>query len=1229
MIKDYQLLQSISSTTMSATGDDCYFFFYSTCTKGPSCPYRHSEPALGNEVVCINWQNGQCLRPNCAFRHMEITKNRSEILCYWESQPLGCQKPHCPFKHIRKSSSSERLPASSMSLINKLPTITGPVTKPLPPATSRPLSSSVKQAIPGATPGNPSMAEDKEAIDMPAVKPVVFTPMDSEDDESLGTLSVDGSPSRKLLVSPLRPSNKHPVRDIVSPLKVTSRLGGGAGPDSTNDKPLTVKVKTLAEIRREKNMERGHVTEDDVEKMDVAENRRRGGAPLFSRRIISVSSSRKDPQKMEIEEDNGTTSPAGLASKPRDDFGIKSLSQIRKEQKKRLGSSLEPDAGAKKKLKVPELEEEPFGDRSLEEAVQPSMTVRRILVGGGGRQVEPDSTVTGLLGGRVAAGAKPGQGKLQVMKRVIAKKGGGEDSAVLSEDDSSKLRTISSRLGITMKAKKDENSVRRAVADNSPTKQKVGLAGRLGVKVEGAGIGKGGESLPGRGLGSKGGSLASRLGIPIRAGQPQGPKEDEKEDKETTAKGRMLARLGKPFKAGKSDSEASNVAEGAIGGQRRRLVTRQVKVLNADKGDAENSSDGGVKVKSLAEIRKEKLLSRLGKAGSDSDGESRTGEKTRAESSSQGEEEEEEDEGDESQKESKPKEIRIKTLAEIRQEKKARLSAPVSPQGEETQGDKDAADSPEKRVQSALGRRVRKKREIALYKPPAAASRVTMKPESQPMIRRINTTDKVDAEQPATKVRRLNLSKSVESANKGTESLLSVIRTKKVDAAGDASSIQIKSLAEIRAEKQRLSQVTSTAKVTPSAEEGASKPSSQDDAVAPDNEEERKRQRRALIWSRMDNKSDKPVVKAGEGDGKKSLDELRRERRARLWNLTPSGDSITTATQRAADPALSEAEIKIKTLDEIRREKQLRDGKTTDSGSVEDQQVVVRPIEQEVTMAMPGPEASIPDSSSSVSDERKEDGDEREASQAGLGSPRKITRPTVKLAKKPVRSRRGRQASNTSQGNTTTPSEAAVEEKVRKDREWYRHSMAYMYVGRDPRVMECYVTPATSDGCSHGNRGWLKTSISLHILAQLERHLPPSSPPQVVPGDAVTTENIQVATPSNDTSPTPALDQDGFQEDEVKEDSTKVDIAGKDVLDQVVEKTVQKEADTTTASVYRRPSDTKPSPRRLASVTDEDLDRFLEEHDDDDLDSQPAVAMATQDDDDDNLLDELDDFLNS
>ncbi|KAF6732293.1 Zinc finger CCCH domain-containing protein 11A [Oryzias melastigma] len=84
---------------MTNHGDDCYFFYYSTCTKGDSCPFRHCEAAMGNETVCNLWQEGRCFRPTCKFRHMEITKNRKEIPCYWENQPAGCQKPHCAFFH--------------------------------------------------------------------------------------------------------------------------------------------------------------------------------------------------------------------------------------------------------------------------------------------------------------------------------------------------------------------------------------------------------------------------------------------------------------------------------------------------------------------------------------------------------------------------------------------------------------------------------------------------------------------------------------------------------------------------------------------------------------------------------------------------------------------------------------------------------------------------------------------------------------------------------------------------------------------------------------------------------------------------------------------------------------------------------------------------------------------------------------------------------------------------
>ncbi|XP_054963906.1 zinc finger CCCH domain-containing protein 11C [Pan paniscus] len=86
---------------MPNQGEDCYFFFYSTCTKGDSCPFRHCEAALGNETVCTLWQEGRCFRRVCRFRHMEMDKKRSEIPCYWENQPTGCQKLNCAFHHNR------------------------------------------------------------------------------------------------------------------------------------------------------------------------------------------------------------------------------------------------------------------------------------------------------------------------------------------------------------------------------------------------------------------------------------------------------------------------------------------------------------------------------------------------------------------------------------------------------------------------------------------------------------------------------------------------------------------------------------------------------------------------------------------------------------------------------------------------------------------------------------------------------------------------------------------------------------------------------------------------------------------------------------------------------------------------------------------------------------------------------------------------------------------------
>ncbi|XP_032305234.1 zinc finger CCCH domain-containing protein 11A [Coturnix japonica] len=86
---------------MSIKGNDCYFYFYSTCKKGDNCPFRHCEAALGNETICTLWKEGRCFRNVCRFRHMEISKKRSMISCYWENQPGGCQKSNCAFHHTK------------------------------------------------------------------------------------------------------------------------------------------------------------------------------------------------------------------------------------------------------------------------------------------------------------------------------------------------------------------------------------------------------------------------------------------------------------------------------------------------------------------------------------------------------------------------------------------------------------------------------------------------------------------------------------------------------------------------------------------------------------------------------------------------------------------------------------------------------------------------------------------------------------------------------------------------------------------------------------------------------------------------------------------------------------------------------------------------------------------------------------------------------------------------
>ncbi|KAJ8259469.1 hypothetical protein GJAV_G00169660 [Gymnothorax javanicus] len=184
---------------MTNHGDDCYFYYYSTCAKGDSCPFRHCEAAMGSETVCTLWQENRCFRNICKFRHMEIKKKRNEIPCYWENQPAGCQKPHCAFHHEKpRMIDGIFVPPSKVPILRKdveeEPTV--PVPDPSPPA-----------PVPVTTPANPQLrgvikAETQENMPSPTHPPVVINPADDEDEDEDDQFSEEGDESSSRIVSP-------------------------------------------------------------------------------------------------------------------------------------------------------------------------------------------------------------------------------------------------------------------------------------------------------------------------------------------------------------------------------------------------------------------------------------------------------------------------------------------------------------------------------------------------------------------------------------------------------------------------------------------------------------------------------------------------------------------------------------------------------------------------------------------------------------------------------------------------------------------------------------------------------------------------------------------------------------------------------------------------------------------------------------------------------------------
>uniref|UniRef100_A0A8D0G0S8 C3H1-type domain-containing protein n=1 Tax=Sphenodon punctatus TaxID=8508 RepID=A0A8D0G0S8_SPHPU len=228
---------------MSNQGDDCYFYFYSTCTKGDSCPFRHCEAALGNETVCTLWQEGRCFRGICRFRHMEIDKKRSEIPCYWENQPMGCQKLNCAFHHAKgRYVEGLFLPPSKTVLPSATEFEEEEVKATQISMQQNKLS---VQSNPSPQLRGVMKVENSENVPSPTHPPVVINAADDDEDDD-DQLSEEGDETK----APVQ----QPSTEAHNGLRIISTWKSSA--NTKQDDSLNFGIKTLEEIKLKKMKEK-------------------------------------------------------------------------------------------------------------------------------------------------------------------------------------------------------------------------------------------------------------------------------------------------------------------------------------------------------------------------------------------------------------------------------------------------------------------------------------------------------------------------------------------------------------------------------------------------------------------------------------------------------------------------------------------------------------------------------------------------------------------------------------------------------------------------------------------------------------------------------------------------------------------------------------------------------------------------------------------------------------
>ncbi|XP_067913505.1 zinc finger CCCH domain-containing protein 11A isoform X2 [Heterodontus francisci] len=237
---------------MTQQGDDCYFYFYSTCAKGDNCLFRHCEAALGSETICTLWQEGRCFRQVCKFRHMEIDKRRSEIPCYWERQPTGCTKLNCAFRHSKpRFIEGVFIPATKG--VQTKQEVAEAAEEPMVP--QLPINQLQQPKIPIQSNPSPQVRgvmklEASENVPSPTHPPVVINAADDDEDDD-DQFSEEGEENKN--TQPPTAEEQNGIR-IIS----TKRQ---AFPVKKDDS-LDFGIKTLEQIKRKKSMK------EKLKKMD-------------------------------------------------------------------------------------------------------------------------------------------------------------------------------------------------------------------------------------------------------------------------------------------------------------------------------------------------------------------------------------------------------------------------------------------------------------------------------------------------------------------------------------------------------------------------------------------------------------------------------------------------------------------------------------------------------------------------------------------------------------------------------------------------------------------------------------------------------------------------------------------------------------------------------------------------------------------------------------------------